>query len=212
MPEPPPHRPRYRRSYVALATAPPEPEHQPQAAEALRFIRETMQQAGAFTAISGRGLLVIGGTALVASWIASRQAVEGWLLVWLAEVCLAGLTAGVTIYRKAVATRTPLFSGPARKVAMGLLPAMAAGGVLTAVFYVSRAPELIAPMWLLLYGVGVMAGGAWSVAAVPVMGATFMAISLPAFFWRDWPNVWMALGFGVLHIVFGLVVTKKYGG
>src|ERR1700760_3055503 len=78
-------------------------ERQPEAAEALQFIRETMQQAGAFTAISGPGL--------IAAW---------------------------TIYRKAQATRTPLFSGPARKVAMGLLPAMAAGAVLTAVFYRSN--------------------------------------------------------------------------
>ena len=100
-------------------------ERQPEAAEALQFIRETMQQAGAFTAISGRGLLIVGGTALVASGIAARLNLERWLLVWMAEVVIAGLIAAWTIYRKAQATRTPLFSGPARKVAMGLLPAMA---------------------------------------------------------------------------------------
>jgi len=171
-----------------------------------------MQQAGAFTAISGRGLIIVGFTALFASWIASHQRFDRWLIVWLCEVLLAGLIAAITIYRKAIATGTPLFSGPARKVAMGLLPAMAAGAVLTAVFYRSERPEFVAPMWLLLYGVGIMAGGAWSVAAVPVMGAACMAVALPAFIFTRWPDAWMALGLGLVHIIFGLVVTKKYGG
>jgi hypothetical protein len=187
-------------------------EPTPEATEALRFIRDTMEQAGAFTAISGRGLMLIGATALVASGIASRLTLNSWLGLWFGEVIVAGLIAAFTIYRKALATGTPLFSGPARKVAMGLLPAMASGAVLTAVFYRSERPELIVPTWLLLYGVGVVAGGAWSVAAVPVMGASFMFLSLPAFFFLRWPDAWMGLGFGALHIIFGIVVTRKYGG
>jgi hypothetical protein len=210
MPELPRHRVRLRGSRAAVGE--PAYERQPEAAEALRFIRDTMQQAGAFTAISGRGLIIMGLTALLASAIASRQSYEGWLAVWMAEVLMAALIAGFTIYRKAIATGTPLFSGPARKVAMGLLPAMAAGAVLTAVFYFTGRPEFVAPMWLLLYGVGVMAGGAWSVAAVPVMGLVFMVIALPAFVITRWPDAWMALGFGLTHIIFGIVVTKKYGG
>ena len=210
VPELPRHRPRYRGARAVAAA--PALDRQPEASEALRFIRDTMEQAGAFTAISGRGLMLIGATALVASWIASHLTLNLWLTLWFGEVVLAGLIAAFTIYRKALATGTPLFSGPARKVAMGLLPAMASGAVLTGVFYRVGRPELIAPSWLLLYGVGVVAGGAWSVAAVPVMGGSFMALSLPAFFFTRWPDAWMGLGFGALHIVFGIVVTRKYGG
>ena len=210
MPEQHRHRLRFRGSR-AVVVAPPL-ESQPEAAETLQFIRQTMQQAGAFTAISGRGLIVVGASALLASWLAAHQAFVGWLLVWLAEVCLAGLITAFTIHRKALATHTPLFSGPARKVVMGLAPALAAGAVLTGVFYRGGHPDFIAPTWLLLYGVGIVAGGAWSVAAVPVMGGAFMALALPAFLFTAWPDVWMALGFGGLHLLFGAVVTKKYGG
>jgi hypothetical protein len=210
MPEAFRHRLRQRGSRTVISGARLEP--QPEAAEALRFIRETMQQAGAFTAVSGRGLIIVGITAVAAAGIASRQPFERWLLVWISEVWLAGIIAGGSIYRKAVTMHTPLFSGPARKVAMGLLPALTAGAVLTGVFYLGGRPEFIAPMWLLLYGVGVVAGGAWSVAALPVMGAAFMALALPAFLFPGRADAWMALGFGGLHILFGTVVTKKYGG
>jgi hypothetical protein len=209
MPEIPRHHLRRRGSHGVVSEA---SSHPPEAAEALRYIRDTMQQAGAFTAVSGQGLIVIGVTALLASLIAKQQPFERWLVVWMGEVMIAGLIAAYTIYRKGIATGTPLFSGPARKVAMGLLPAMTAGGVLTAVFYLTGRPEFVAPMWLLLYGVGVVAGGAWSVTAVPLMGASFMALSLPAFLITRWPDLWMALGFGMIHIVFGVLVTKKYGG
>jgi hypothetical protein len=204
--------PRHRLRHRGLQSAAAVPAvERPEAAEALRYIRDTMQQAGAFTAVSGRGLILVGLTALPASWLASRQAGAGFLAVWIGEALIAIAIAAFTIYRKAVATGTPLVSGPARKVAMGLLPAIAAGAVLTAVFYRAGKPELIVPTWLLLYGVGVVAGGAWSVAAVPIMGAAFMVLSLPAFIF-PWPDVWMAVGFGLLHMVFGTVVTKRYGG
>jgi hypothetical protein len=207
MAEPRFHRLRFRGSHTSSLQ-----EQPPEASEALQYIRDTMQHARAFTAVSGLGLIIMGLSALAAAWIASRQVTfTRWLAVWLVEALLAMAVAAASIYRKATVTATPLFSGPARKVAMGLLPALAAGTLLTHAL-AHKAPELIVPTWLLVYGVGVIAGGAWSVAVLPIMGAAFMAMGTMCLVHPTMPDTWMAASFGGLHLIFGGIVVKKYGG
>ena len=60
------------------------------AADHLRYIRETMESAAEFTAVPGWGGVAMGVTALVAAFVASRQATPlAWLSVWLAEAFVA---------------------------------------------------------------------------------------------------------------------------
>ena len=73
--------------------------------------------------------------------------------------------------------------------------------------------EFLPGVWLLLYGTGALCGGAASVKAVPVMGMCFMALGTAALFApAGWGNAFLAVGFGGIHILFGILVTVKYGG
>ena len=108
----------------------------------------------------------------------------------------------------------PLSSAaPALRFALGYVPPLVAGMVLTPVFVVYGLTARLPGCWLLLYGTAVATGGAFSVRIVPLMGLCFMALGAAAFAapaaWGHWL---MAAGFGGLHIGFGLVIARKHGG
>lgn len=180
----------------------------------LKYIRETMERATAFTNISGGGQVAIGVTALAASAIAARQNVfKNWLAVWCAEAVVALLIAGWSMDRKARAAKMPLLSGPGRKVAFSLSPPILAGALLTVALYRAGLVNAIPGLWLLLYGTGVITGGMFSISIVPLMGICFMALGAVALMappgFADW---FMAVGFGGLHVIFGIVIARRYGG
>lgn len=180
----------------------------------LRFIRETMESATSFTAVSGWGMIVVGVMALTATVIAGRQtSSEAWLLTWIGAAALALPVAVWSNARKAWAARMSLLAGPARKCALGFFPAVVAGALLTVTLYRADLMVAIPGTWLMLYGVGIVAGGVLSVRILPVMGSCFMAAGAAAVLTpAAWDLWWMAAGFGGLHLLFGAVIVRKYGG
>jgi len=196
----------------------PENEEPPalheRAMDNLKYIRETMERATAFTGISGWGQVAIGFTAIASASISAQQKTfKAWLAVWMAEAVIALLIAGWSIDRKARAAKMPLLSGPGRKVAFSLSPPIFAGAIVTVVLYRAGLTNAIPGLWLLLYGTGVVTGGMFSVSVVPIMGLCFMALGAAAFFApAEYANWLMAAGFGGLHIVFGVIIARRYGG
>src|SRR4051812_13751798 len=76
---------------VRMGTPRPEPVAiHAHAMDNLRYIRQTIERAGSFTAVPGIGGMLMGSTAVAAAWIASRQGHGGrWLAVWIAEGFMA---------------------------------------------------------------------------------------------------------------------------
>lgn len=180
----------------------------------LEFIRDTMERAGAFTAVSGWGMVAVGVSAIGAAAIAaSRSAPVEWLLVWLVEALLSVAISGWAISRKARRARMPLLSGPGRKFATSFAPPILVGAVLTAVFYHSPMIVVLPGLWLMLYGTGVITGGAFSVPIVPVMGVCFLLVGIAAILLPvAWSDILLALAFGGLHIAFGIPIARRHGG
>jgi hypothetical protein len=194
----------------------------------LRFIRETMERAGSFTAVPGWGGVAMGATALAAAGLASHAGSrQAWLACWLIEGAVALAAGIVAMARKARAAGLPVWNAPARKFLFSFLPPVIAGAVLTLVLWqtgasgTSEAWSAIPGVWLMLYGAGVIAGGAFSVPVVPVMGACFLATGVLATLSAFLPvsflqilsaDFWLGFGFGALHIVFGAVIARRYGG
>jgi hypothetical protein len=196
----------------------PEPAERPlalhdRAMDNLRFIRQTMERAGSFTALSGWGFVAIGVTAIGAAWLAALQPTpQRWLAVWLGEAVLAVLLALGSTGLKAHRSRTQLLAGPGRKLLLSFgAPALAAA-LLTAALYAGGVFFVLPALWLLLYGAGVVTAGAYSVRPVPLMGAAFMALGGIALAVQPHPDLAMAAGFGALHLGFGVHIARRHGG
>jgi hypothetical protein len=179
----------------------------------LQFIRETMERATSFTAVPGWGGFAIGLTALAAAAIAWRQSRELWLFTWLLEGLFAIALGALAMKRKADSAQVPLLSAPARRFVLSFAPPFLVGALLTIILYRAGLFNAIPGTWLLLYGTGVVTGGAFSVRVVPVMGLCFMLIGAIALFCPlEWGTALMAAGFGGLHMMFGWIIARKYGG
>lgn len=192
-----------------------EPIHLHERASAdLRYIRDAMARAESFTAVPGLGGIGMGATALAAAALAAGQAEERlWLAVWLGAAVVAGVIGAAGMVWKSKRAGQPLLGAAGRRFALAFWPPLVAGAVLTYALYASGEYALLPGTWLLLYGTGVVTGGATSVRAVPAMGAAFMLLGVLALLVpSSWGDGLMAAGFGGLQIGFGAWIARRHGG
>jgi hypothetical protein len=180
----------------------------------LRFIRETMERSTHFTAVPGYGGMLMGVTAVVAAYFAQQQPVlRDWLTVWLTEAGLAFAIGLLAMWQKSKIAGLPILTVPAKKFAFGFLPPLVCGVVITLGLWRYGQFEAMPAIWMLLYGAAVVTGGAFSVRIVPVMGWIFIAVGALAFALpANMGNILMGTTFGLLHVVFGAIIARRYGG
>jgi hypothetical protein len=190
------------------------PSLQGRAIDDLRFIRETMENAAAFTAVSGWGRVAVGAIAFGAAAVAvTQRTVRGQLLVWFAAAAVSIAVSTYAIWRKAKRANAPLFHGAGRKFLLSFLPPMTVGAILTYMLLESGDFPLVPPMWLMLYGTAVITGGAFSVRVVPLMGLLFIAAGVVSLMLPAWTTHWLlGAAFGALHVIFGLIIARRHGG
>jgi hypothetical protein len=190
------------------------------AADSLAFIRATMARSATFTAVPGRGGIGMGligvAAAVAASQASDRQA---WLAIWLGAALAAVVGGLLAMQIKARRHQMTLWSASGRRFAQGLVPSLAAGALLTAMLSVRAGEqgaagsyEFLPAIWLLLYGAGVLAGATSSVPILTWFGAALMALGAMASLTPRFGDLWLAAGFGGLHIIFGIIIARKHGG
>lgn len=180
----------------------------------LRYIRETMEGASAFTGVPGWGGVAMGVTAIAAAWLAFHQKERAlWLAVWIGEAILSISIAAWAVARKVRRAAIPPLSKPGRRFALSFSPPIVAGLLLTIALFRAGLDALLPGAWLLLYGAAVANAGVFSVRIVPAMGLCFMLCGACALFSpAGWADAYMAAGFGGLHILFGFVIARRHGG
>jgi hypothetical protein len=179
----------------------------------LRFIRETMERASSFTSIPGWGGVWVGITGLAAMLVTIRLEGHEWLMFWLADAGIAAVIGGAAMFRKASRAGVSFRGAPARRFFVSYLAPVAAAAILTVVLARAGLHSALPAMWLLLYGASFISSGAHSIPLVPAMGVCFMLLGIVACFvpWTA-ATILLGAGFGGLHIVFGFLIARRYGG
>lgn len=180
----------------------------------LRFIRDSMERAATFTGVSGQGYVATGLTAFAASGLAAQQdSVALWVGVWIAELALAtAIMLGFTVAKTRAQGLNLFQSAIGAKLLQAFLPGMMAGAILSLGFYRQGLHALLPALWLSLYGAAVITAGAHSVRVLPLMGISFMLMGAIAILSPINADLLMALGFGGLHVAFGVYIWRRHGG
>jgi len=178
----------------------------------LAYIRASIESSGSM-AVPGMAGVSMGVIGVAAALLAALpELAPHWLAIWLAASLIALAVGASLMARKAARTGSARYMGPARKFLLCLCPSLIAGAVLTFVLWRAGSERVIPGVWLLLYGCSVLSASTVTSAAVNrlvgAMGISFAALALIAF---STPmavqTLLLGLGFGGLHILFGILVA-----
>lgn len=177
------------------------------------FIRRTLERAG-LTAFPGWGQVVIGATALLASMLAARlRSDRAWVTAWSAEAVLAAAIGAGAMALKARRLGVPMFGDAGRRFAASFTLPLVAGAALTFALLRGGLAVALPGTWMLLYGVAIATAGAFSIAAVRLMGGAFMLAGIATLIVAPAArDTWMAAAFGGIHVVFGVWIAGRHGG
>jgi hypothetical protein len=126
---------------------------------------------------------------------------------------VAATAGGLLLSRQFALRGFTWFGAPVRKVALCLLPGLFAGGVLTVVEWKAQQLHAIPGTWLLLYGCALVCTSAMTSKIIGVLGGLFGALALVAFWVPDSTQIpVLGLGFGGLHLGFGIVMRGRDHG
>jgi hypothetical protein len=211
--------------------------NQLQSLEAIQDIKKMMERSSRFISLSGWSGITAGLCALVGAWLADKkihnyvapvssdrqfynersfsasryEKIEIELLgiavgVFAAAVVLAFLFTYWNSKKKGIA----IWGNSARRLTYNTLLPMVAGGFIILRLLQVSAYGFIAPTCLIVYGLGLVNGSKYTLGEVRYLGYCQIVLGII--------NLWMmgnglyfwALGFGILHIIYGAVMWWKY--
>lgn len=179
----------------------------------LRYIREAMERAGSFTSIPGWGGFVIGLTAIATAIVAAQFDSKRWLAAWLIDAVVAAIIGAITAAIKGRRAGTSFTSVASRRFFTAYGAPLIAGAIITLALWRVDAYAAMPATWLLLYGTSFVSSGAFSIRVIPLLGICFMLLGIAAALVPfAVANVLLGAGFGGLHVIFGLIIARRFGG
>ncbi len=192
-------------------------------------IRQMMEKSSRFISLSGLSGVMAGIYALIGAYVAWKLAytsetlvydqlivrdVRGnltWLMLDAAAVLLLAIITGVYLTRqKAKKQGVKTWDKTAQRLLINLLIPLVTGGILVVIFYYQGLIGLIAPTTLIFYGLGLINASYYTYRDVRFLGISEVVLGLVASAVIGYGLLIWAIGFGVLHIIYGAMMYFKY--
>lgn len=189
-------------------------------------IRLLMEKSSKFVSISGLSGVLIGcyallGTLLGYYAIASPETVINrftsgltiptfFLIVALLILTLSLLTGWLMARKKAKKNRQSIWNITSKSLLFAVSIPLITGGVLALLLLSQGYYHLIAGILLIFYGLALAAGSIYTFTEVKWLGILEICLGLMAVCLPNHGLMLWGLGFGVLHIIYGFIVYKKY--
>jgi hypothetical protein len=179
----------------------------------LRYIRASMDGAGN-VAIPGSAGIAMGGIGLIAAALSlTPNLARYWLPIWVVAAPIAAMVGALLLTTSGSVATFVATGTPGRKLALGLLPSLFAGAVITAILWRADLTAPIPGTWLLLYGCALVSASVTTTAIVAWMGVGFAGLGIVALISPVAVHVpLLATGFGGLHILFGILIARGAHG
>jgi hypothetical protein len=205
---------------------------QEQHLEAIQDIRQMMQRSSRFISLSGlsgiaAGLWALAGAYFAYDWLwEARMAGKGEYvqgnvvlynshLVWNL-VLLAGFVLGAALvsafyftWRRTKATRTTLWNHTSRQLIINMMIPLVTGGLFMLAMLQQQEWRFIVPGCLVFYGLALVNGSKYTLSDIRYLGILEIALGLIATQFVGHGLLFWALGFGVLHIIYGFIMWWK---
>ncbi|GAA0528505.1 hypothetical protein [Chitinophaga japonensis] len=199
--------------------------------QTLSDIKRIMERSSRFISLSGlsgiwAGLSGLGGAWIAYSWLNSYYA--AWdarggysdadyaslrlrLMLLAAGVLLVALAGGAYFtWRRARRNGLPIWDATSRKVLVNIGIPLAAGGLFILGLIYNNQVSLIAPSCLVFYGLALVNASKYTLTDIRYLGLAEIALGILNIFLLRRGIYFWTLGFGVLHIVYGMVMWWKY--
>ena len=201
--------------------------------EDIKTIRKIMEESSRFLSLSGLSGIFAGGFATAGALVAyflipgngsvhyfeyfsSLSANEIMTLKWqlVADAAIVLILSVVFSlyfsYKKTRGAGKNFWTPVSKRLLINLLIPLTTGGIFIIVLLVQNHIGLIVPGFLIFYGLALVNAGKFTYNEVFYLGILEITIGLVAAFLPDLGLVFWILGFGILHIIYGLLMYRKY--
>jgi hypothetical protein len=187
-------------------------------------IRAMMERSSKFVWLSGWAGIIAGLFALTGAYIAysvfdfnpdaidyqPTQGIQPVIFLGIGVWTLAAASATLLSYNQAKHSRERLWNATSRRLLYNMAVPFFTGGILILILIAKNLTGLIAPLSLIFYGLAVYNASKYTLEEVRVMGVVQIMLGLAGAWFVQYGLLIWALGFGVVHIVYGIYIHFKY--